>query len=443
MQDSENLSPQVMLLLATLERICHEVAWDRPKQADELFELTRREAYPELIARLAESFGLMLVKIEAREYRLEEMIRELRRSKQELEVLHRRLLSENAALKQGISRRFSPDAIIGAKGSMREIMDQVQRLADTTVNILILGETGTGKELVAKALHYNSSRKSMPFVAVNCSAIPESLFESELFGIEKGVATGVNMRRGLAEKAQGGTLFLDEIADMPPAGQAKILRMLEEREVTRVGGSKAIELDVRVVAATNKDLRMEVQAGRFRGDLFFRLNVVQFRLPPLRERKEDIQRLFQHFLDTHCRNMHRDPIRADAETLAALNAYHWPGNVRELENEAERLVALATSPTVHVTDLSPHVLGREEYFPGSPFGPMVEGDESPTPPVEPKASQEVLPQELAKAESILIDRALKATHGNKTQAAALLGITREGLRSKLKRLEESTESKKP
>lgn len=438
----EMLSPRVMDLLGTLERICHDLAWGQPAEVDSLFDLTRQEAYPELIAKLAESFGLMLVKVEAREFRLTEMIRELRQVRDSLEANQARILSESVTIGKGADCPCNSGGIIGQGPTMRCILAQVGRLAETDVNVLVVGETGTGKELIAKALHENSPRKPGPFIAVNCSAIPENLFESEVFGIEKGVATGVGMHRGLAEQARGGTLFLDEIADMPLTGQAKILRLLEERQSVRVGGTRAIDLDVRVVAATNKDLRTEIQAGRFRDDLYFRLNVVQIRLPPLRERREDIAGLFQHFLAKYSRSMGRGELRVEEQVMAALTAYSWPGNVRELENEAKRLAALATSLVISLADLSRHIIVGEPLFgvgmPSSDkeLAVMNEAADSASPGLGHLAQglAQGLPQGLAQAEAVLIERALKATKGNKSRAAALLGITREGLRCKLKRL---------
>ncbi|MFP4108738.1 MAG: sigma-54 interaction domain-containing protein, partial [Desulfonatronovibrio sp.] len=361
MNDPLQITPDVESLFKKMEEICHDLAWNRFDRAEELFELTRSQKYPEQIAKLAESFGMMLVKLEAREYSMEQIMARLRETAKELELSRRQLLKENTGLKKGLMKRFSSRRIIGKNPEIRNILDQVNRIADTSVNVLISGETGTGKELIAKALHYNSFRKTAPCITVNCSAIPETLFESELFGIEKGVATGVNKRIGLVEKADGGTLFLDEIPDMPLSCQAKILRLLEEREVTRVGGSEPIQVDIRVVAATNKDLRTEAEAGRFRKDLFFRLNVVALDLPPLRRRKEDIPLLLKRFLQVHCQNMNTPLMEISRDAMQAFVNYDWPGNIREMENEIERLVALSYSPLIRLTDISAEIRQAFEH----------------------------------------------------------------------------------
>lgn len=417
--------------------ICHDLAWGRYDRAEELFNLTKNKNYPDRIASLAESFGMMLVKVEAREFRMEQMIEELKQNSEALEIARRQLIKENRGLERGLLERFSSKRIVGQTPGMRRILDQIERLADTSVNVLIYGETGTGKELVAKALHYNSLRKAGPFVAVNCSAVPETLFESELFGIEKGVATGVNMRRGLLEQANGGTLLLDEIGDLPSSCQGKLLRVLEERTLTRVGGYGAIPVDIRVVAATNKDLVAESKAGRFCQDLYFRLNVVCLNLPPLRERLDDIPLLLKRFLEHHCRGMNRPMPRLAGETMAALMHYAWPGNVRELENEVERLVALTYATTIHPEDLSPHIRCAQDFdsmpLALHPVSQTAAG--TCTPPTITAASVET-PEcsNLANSERHLVQRALKASRGNKTQTAKLLGISREGLRKKLKRM---------
>ncbi|MFP4326231.1 MAG: sigma 54-interacting transcriptional regulator, partial [Desulfonatronovibrio sp.] len=279
--------------------------------------------------------------------------------------------------------------------------------------------------------------KTAPCITVNCSAIPETLFESELFGIEKGVATGVNKRIGLVEKADGGTLFLDEIPDMPLSCQAKILRLLEEREVTRVGGSEPIQVDIRVVAATNKDLRTEAEAGRFRKDLFFRLNVVALDLPPLRRRKEDIPLLLKRFLQVHCQNMNTPLMEISRDAMQAFVNYDWPGNIREMENEIERLVALSYSPLIRLTDISAEIRQTVEHHEPDSIPSITEAEEHADPftparhlPPSPKPD---IPDKI-QLERTIIQRALQTTGNNKTQAAKLLGMSREGLRKKIKRL---------
>ncbi len=433
MKNAIKITSEIEQLFAKMEEICHDLAWNRFDRSPELFELTRTSKYPAQIAKLAESFGIMLVKVEAREYKTEQIMAELKRTARELEISRRQLIRENAGLKKGLRERFSSKRIIGKSPQMRKILDQVERIADTSVNVLITGETGTGKELIAKALHYNSIRNTGPFIAINCSAVPEALFESELFGIEKGVATGVNKRKGLVELAHRGTLFLDEIGDMPMPCQAKILRIIEEREVTRVGGSKPVEVDIRVVAASNKNLRYEAEVEKFRRDLFFRLNVVPLCLPPLRERKQDIPLLLKRFVQVHCQNMNYPLMTISSEAMQALISYDWPGNVRELENEVERLVALSCSQQIKLIDLSPPVREAAEHEPE-----MNELQEMAGPPESSTVAvaDEPVKQRSSKKQSDKeqIEQTLKATGGNKTQAARILGISREGLRKKIIRL---------
>ncbi|MFP4168916.1 MAG: sigma-54 interaction domain-containing protein [Desulfonatronovibrionaceae bacterium] len=430
---NEALTPEVGALLKKMEQVCHDLAWNRYDRVGELFELTKQKEYPEQIARLAESFGMMLVKVEAREYHMEEVLVELRQANKELEESRKRLKDENAGLKKGLMDRYSSKRIVAQSAMMRDILSRIERIADTPVNVLITGETGTGKELVAKALHYNSFRKTAPFVAMNCSAIPETLFESELFGIEKGVATGVTKRKGLMEQADGGTLLLDEVADMSMASQAKILRVLEERELVRVGGSKSISVDIRVLAAANVDLQAMVEAGDFRKDLYYRLNVVSINIPPLRKRPDDIPLLVKKFLAVHCRSMGRPIMKVRPEAMDALMHYSWPGNVRELENEVERLVALSYSSEIRLEDLSPWIAGHESL--GSEM-PQTICDANQPLGIDKAESDLGLNgfSSLAEHEKKLIQRALEATDGNKTQAAEMLGISREGLRKKIKRL---------
>src|SRR5262249_52557265 len=239
-----------------------------------------------------------------------------------------------------------------------DIRSLIERTAETNISALITGENGTGKELSARAIHYMSGRRGKPFVAVNCAALPDTLVESELFGIEKGVATGVERRVGRIESANGGTLFLDEIGDLSLTSQAKLLRVLQEREVDWVGGRRPVPVDIRLVAATNKDLKDEIQQGRFRQDLFFRLNVVHLHLPALREIRADIPVLAMHFLRKQAKEMGREVLGFEPEALKALTTYHWPGNIRELENEVRRGVVLTAGDEISLGDLSDSV--REE-----------------------------------------------------------------------------------
>lgn len=431
------LPPDIEQLLKTLELICHDLAFARFDRVAELFELTRDRVYPQSIGNLAESFGMMLIRLEAREYQMDRIMQELRRTGKALEASRRQLLQENKVLKRELTERFSTSRIVGQSAVMRQILNQVTRIADTTVNVLITGETGTGKELIAKALHYNSLRRSGPFVAINCSAVPENLFESELFGIEKGVATGVAMRRGLIEQAHGGTLFLDEIGDMPLTVQPKILRVIETRELTRVGGAKVIPVDIRLVTATHKDLQAEIDAERFRRDLYFRLNVICLTLPPLRARREDIPLLVKRFLEIHCRAMNRPLLQLSADITAAFANYAWPGNIRELENEIERLVALTCTPLAESEDLSSSLQAAlpSNHGHGLATEDTICGHASDSPhPVAAELERESTPMDLAETEARAIKHALEFTQGNKARAARLLGISREGLRKKIQKL---------
>lgn len=262
------------------------------------------------------------------------------------------LMQENAQLWREVEGKFSAQNILGNSAKIQSVMKMIKQISDTSVNVLITGESGTGKELVAKAIHYNSPRTRRPFVALNCAALPESLVESELFGIERGVATGVERRIGKFETAHGGTLFLDEIGDLCLTAQSKILRVLQERVIERVGGRKAVPVDVRILAATNKDLEEEIKKGSFREDLYYRLKVIHIRMPPLREIREDIPLLANHFLANCCREMNRKPVDLASQALSSLANYPWPGNVRELENEIKRLVVMVRRKTLDEEDLS-------------------------------------------------------------------------------------------
>ena len=259
------------------------------------------------------------------------------------------LVEENALLRQ---QATAPGEIVGDSFAIRSLREQIARVSATPARVLITGENGTGKELVARAIHRGSQRASGPFVEVNCAAIPSELIESELFGHVKGSFTGaVADRAGKFEQAQGGTLFLDEIGDMAPAAQAKVLRALQEHEVTRIGGAQPIKVDVRVLAATNKRLEEEIAGGRFREDLFYRLNVVPLHVPPLRERRDDVPRLARHFATDLARRDGMSPRALSDEALAALSRLDWPGNVRELRNTIERLLIFASGPTITGADV--------------------------------------------------------------------------------------------
>ncbi len=339
----------------------------------------------------------------------------LQEKNKELNAAKEIVSNENINLKQNLRQKFSPKKILGISRQVKNLLDKIDKIADISSNVLITGESGTGKELAAKAIHYSSARAEKSFITVNCSAIPESIFESELFGIEKGVATGVDKRRGRVLDADKGTLFLDEIGDMPLSGQAKVLRMIQDREVVPVGGSKPAPFDVRIIAATNKDLKKEIARGNFRKDLFYRLNVINLNIPPLRDRKEDIAVLANYFLKNNVVKLERRNMQFTQDTIDALTNYEWQGNIRELENEIERAVALNISGKITFGDLSDNI---RKYNSSND-----------------NASETEQTVNIEENEAILIKKALEKSHWNKSVAAKILGITREGLRKKMIKLE--------
>lgn len=399
-------------LMKYLVSLCVDISKGKYAHAKDLFALTKGSKYPESITELAESFGMMIVKVETREYHLEEIIKDLKKTKAELLAAKESLSIENINLKHHLRNKIASSGILGRSKQITDLLKKVEKVAQTPVNVLITGETGTGKELLARAIHYNSERSEKPFVALNCSAIPESVFESEIFGIEKGVATGVEKRMGKIEQANEGTLFFDEIGDMPLSFQSKILRVVEGRQLERVGGRKSISVDVRLVAATNKDLEKAIEDGTFREDLFYRLNVVNLHIPPLRDRKDDIPLLVNFFLEQSARRLNRNKVLFSREAMELLNKYSWPGNVRELENEVERAVALAYSDTIHVDELSESTRKSDS---------------------DKTSSRKLLSAK--DTEEALIEKTLQDTGGNRSKAARMLGFSREGLRKKMKRYE--------
>jgi two-component system response regulator HydG len=330
---------------------------------------------------------------------------------------HSQLKQENRLLRESLGGRFDRRNIIGRSVPMAELLETVAQVAPSEATILIVGESGTGKELIAGAIHHNSHRKEGPLVNMNCAAVTETLLESELFGHEKGAFTGAYKRKeGRFVQADGGTLFLDEVSEMSLAMQAKLLRVLQEMEITRVGGEEPLKVDVRLVAATNKDLMQEIEAGRFREDLFYRLNVVTLRIPPLRERHEDIPLLAQHFLTQFAQKNQKTVKGFTPQAMDRLLKYDWPGNVRELMNAVERAVVLSRSD----------YLGDEEFvlvFRNKP-------EEQRAEPVEVKGPAN-LPLEEVEKTTIL--NTLDAAGGNKSEAARRLGITRRTLHKKLKK----------
>ncbi len=276
-------------------------------------------------------------------------------------VERRRLRLQAETLRRELEGVYSFHNLVGKSAAMQDVFRLLEQASKLDITVLLGGETGTGKELAARAVHYNSARKERRFVPVNCGALPSELVESELFGHARGAFTGASgAKAGLFEEAEGGTLFLDELGELPPAVQVKLLRALQEKEIRRVGENRAVKVDVRLVAATNRDLKAEVAAGRFREDLFYRLHVFPVTLPPLRERREDVPLLAQHFLEKHANALRRDLDGFAPDALRALTGYPWPGNVRELENAIERAVAVGGGKRVQLRDLPPEVKGTQE-----------------------------------------------------------------------------------
>jgi two-component system response regulator HydG len=318
-------------------------------------------------------------------------------------------------LEEEIGATFNAGQIIGRSRPMLELFGTLEKVARSDSSVLVTGESGTGKELVARAIHLQSRRREGPFVRVNCGALPEGVLESELFGHEKGAFTGaLRRRRGRFELAEGGTLFLDEIADVGPAVQVRLLQVLQEREYERVGGEETVRADVRVIAATNRVIRDEVTAGRFREDLFYRLYVIPIHLPPLRERKEDIPLLAEHFIRRNCEGMGRAPLRLEEKALRLLTLYDWPGNVRELENALERAIVLCEGESLGESDL-PFLSRAARDERGMPGGIV---------PLE---------EALDRLERTLLQRAMEQAHGVKAEAARLLGVKPSALYYKLEK----------
>jgi DNA-binding NtrC family response regulator len=390
-------------------------------QGLELLNQIKRE-YPEVNVVLMTAFGSVDTAVEAMKHGASDYLTKPVKKDELIRVVERvireaALRREVDRLRREVRKEYSFHQILGKSKTIQAVFDLIRRVADSPTNVLITGESGTGKELVAKAIHYNSSRKEAPFVPVNCAAIPEQLLESELFGHMRGAFTDAKVdKRGLFEEAQKGTLFLDEISELPLMLQAKLLRAIQEKEIRRVGATKPIAVDVRIIAATNLNLADEVKNKRFREDLYYRLNVIELKLPPLRERREDIPLLVDAFLKK-CAEMGGKPVKGISEAaLAMLIDYAWPGNVRELENVIERAVTLSRGDKVSPDDLPPAVQGAR-------------GDRR----VLNEAAEKSLP--LHEVEKEYIKKILEKTGGNKYQAAHVLGIDRKTLYRKLAEIE--------
>jgi DNA-binding NtrC family response regulator len=386
------------------------------------------ERYPEIIAIIITGFGTVKDAVNAIKQGAADFITKPFQFDALLHVLNsaleqRRLRSENAYLRSQLEERYRIDGLVGRSRAMRDLAQLLETVASTASTVLITGETGTGKELAARAIHHSSPRRANRFVAINCSAIPETLLEAELFGHARGAFTGaVGTRQGRLEQAHKGTLFLDEVGTMSPALQAKLLRVLQEREFERVGDAHTIKIDVRIIAATHSDLSKMVAEGTFREDLFYRLNVLPVQLPPLRDRREDIPLLVQHFLQKLGAQLvpPRTPT-VSQEALRRLMGYAWPGNVRQLENVVERALAFSHGrPQIDVNDFGPEILTVPSTPEGAPWFPDEGLD---------------LERYIEGVELMLIKRSLERTQGNKVQAARLLNLKRTTLIEKLKRLE--------
>jgi two-component system, NtrC family, response regulator AtoC len=368
---------------------------------------------PELSVIVMTAFGSMETAVEAiragaydyisKPFNLEEVRLTVRRACE-----RRHLLQDNRMFRQALREKYRFENIVGTSPKMVEVYRTVARVASTRSTVLLVGESGTGKELIAQAIHYNSPRAGGLFVAIDCGALPDSLLESELFGHEKGAFTGAQtLKKGLFEVAHGGTVFLDEVGDISPSLQAKLLRVLQEHEVRRIGGVEPIKVDIRIITATRRDLEALVKAGTFREDLFYRLSVVAITLPLLRERREDIPLLAMHFLRKYASEVEKNISHLAPEAMALLCHYDWPGNVRELEHVIERAVTLTANPILLADDL-------------------------PSKLQQPAAAPDVFPS-LEEMEKRHIQQALEKAEGNKNQAATLLGVSRRTLYRMVKR----------
>jgi two-component system response regulator HydG len=381
-----------------------------------------KQATPEVEVMLMTAFGTVESAVEAmklgdfdfitKPFQVEEILLRVRNALEK-----RSLREELVRLRGDLKSAFGFEGIVSVNRAMREILASLPKVARTDSTVLVTGESGTGKELIARAIHSASRRAHGPFVSVSCAALPEQLLESELFGHVKGAFTGaLAARKGLLEEANAGTFFLDEIGEAPAAIQAKLLRVLEERSLRRLGDNRAVPIDVRVIAATNRDLEEAVQARTFREDLLYRLNVIRIHLPPLRERMEDVPVLARHFVALHGRQLERELAGISPAALAALGRYRFPGNIRELSNVIEQAVALAAGPMIEVHDLPPRVVA------GGP-APTVRQDPRP----------EAMPVENADADETQLREALRETNWNISRAAARLGISRNTLRYRIEK----------
>jgi two-component system NtrC family response regulator len=355
----------------------------------------------------------------AKPFNNEELLLNIRKA-----IEHYSLLRENLRLRDEARVRYGFANIVGKNARMQEIYQLIEKVAPTPTSVLITGESGTGKELVARAIHINSPREKSPFISVNCAALPETLLESELFGHERGAFTGAtSMRKGRFELADSGTLFLDEIGDIPLLLQAKLLRVLQERSFERVGGANPIKVDVRIITATNRELKDEVDEGRFREDLYYRLNVLHIHMPPLRERADDIPMLTDHFINKFAKMLNKPNLRISGDALRYLVGLPWEGNVRELENTIERAAILSSGDVIRAEDVHPDVTGSTK-----------EANWSPQVDIEKFIPANLsLPEVMNGVEEQMIKRALENANFIQARAAESLGITKSLLQYKMKK----------
>ena len=384
---------------------------------------TSKEIKPDLPVIMMTAYGTIEMAVEAMKKRAYDYItkpfqnEELKLTvKKALE--NYRLIKENRRLSQALSERYKYGNIIGKSKPMQGIYEMISKVAQSKASVLITGPSGTGKELIAKAIHYNSPRKDRPFISVNCGALTETLLESELFGHEKGAFTGaLSMKKGRFELADSGTLFLDEVTDMPPPLQVKLLRVLQEMEFERVGGTKTIKVNVRVLSASNRNIKEVVAEGNFREDLFYRLNVINIEVPSLRERPEDIRLLVDHFIEKYRQDEGKERIELSPKAWKILYSYSWPGNVRELENVIERAVVLKADRVIGQEDLPAEISEKREEVDVERFIPL----DAP------------LQKTLEQIEEKLIRRALDQCHNVQSHAAEMLGITKSLIQHKMKK----------
>jgi transcriptional regulator with GAF, ATPase, and Fis domain len=391
-----------------------------PKHSKDLFSTEELELTQTLANQAATSLenAAAYIQVEGLNRELETKIEKIEQQQEQILALQDKLIQENVYLKEEIKSQYDFEEIIGTSPAIKKVLETVAKVASTPSTLLLQGESGTGKELIARAIHFNSQRKNNPFVKVNCAALPEGLLESELFGHEKGAFTGAtNQKIGRFELAREGTIFLDEVGDMSPNTQLRLLRVLQEKEFERVGGTKTISVDVRVIAATNRDLETLISTGKFREDLFYRLNVVSLTIPSLRDRRPDIYQLVVHFMNKYNKTMGKNIRQVDAAAMESLVDYPWPGNVRELENVIERAIVLAEGETLTAEDLPAEVFNYLELKDAT------------------SGSQEdrTLPEMMGSMEKRQLISALEEARGNKSKAARILGLSRSTFWHKLKK----------